>query len=283
MVSANAKCRRLAADLRRQIDEHNYRYYVLDEPSIPDAEYDRLMRELQTLESEHPDLVTPDSPTQRVGHAPVAGFEEVRHAQPMLSLDNAFERDEVEAFDRRVRERLGLSAGVEIDYVAEPKLDGAAVNLTYQDGVLVRGATRGDGTVGEDITHNVRTISTIPLRLLGKAQPATLEVRGEIYMPKAGFEALNRQALEKGTKSFANPRNAAAGSLRQLDPRLTATRPLEFFAYGIGAIDGVPSPERHSDLLHWLRELGLRVCPRNKLVHGLGAAETYYASIGRQS
>jgi DNA ligase (NAD+) len=272
----------LAADLRRQIDEHNYRYYVLDEPSIPDAEYDRLMRELQTLESEHPDLVTPESPTQRVGHAPVAGFEEVRHAQPMLSLDNAFERDEVAAFDRRVRERLGLSADVEIDYVAEPKLDGAAVNLTYQDGVLVRGATRGDGTVGEDITHNVRTISTIPLRLLGKVKPATLEVRGEIYMPKAGFEALNRQALEQGTKSFANPRNAAAGSLRQLDPRLTATRPLEFFAYGIGAIDGVPSPQRHSDLLHWLRELGLRVCPRNELVHGLSAAETYYVSIGRQ-
>lgn len=279
-MPADRETRQRVARLRREIEDHNYRYYVLDDPLIPDAEYDRLLRELQSLESADPDLVTPDSPTQRVGHVPVAGFQEVMHAQPMLSLDNAFDTDEIEAFDRRVRERLESSG--DIDYVAEPKLDGAAVNLTYEDGVLVRGATRGDGSLGEDITHNVRTISTIPLRLIGKKTPALLEVRGEIFMPRAGFDALNRQALEHGTKTFANPRNAAAGSLRQLDPRLTAARPLEFFAYGIGAVEDGPPPERHSELLDWLRTLGLRVCALSQRVRGIDDAQAYFERIGRQ-
>lgn len=279
-MAATQETRRRVARLRRQIDDHNYRYYVLDDPLIPDAEYDRLLRELQSLETAHPDLVTPDSPTQRVGHEPAAGFQEVMHAQPMLSLDNAFGIDEIEAFDRRVRERLESTG--DIEYAAEPKLDGAAVNLTYENGLLVRGATRGDGSSGEDITHNVRTISTIPLRLIGKKTPALLEVRGEIFMPKAGFDALNRQALEDGSKTFANPRNAAAGSLRQLDPRLTAVRPLEFFAYGIGAVeDGLP-PERHSELQDWLRALGLRVCALSQRVRGIENAQGYYELVGSQ-
>ncbi len=267
-----------AAELRRLIDHHNHRYYVLDEPEIPDADYDRLLRELQEIETAHPELITPVSPTQRVGHAPAAGFAEIRHLEPMLSLDNAFSEEELENFDRRVRERLELDD--EISYAAEPKLDGAAVSLVYEDGQLIRGATRGDGSVGEDITHNVRTISTIPLRLQGSDYPDVLEVRGEIYMPREGFDRLNRKARESESKTFANPRNAAAGSLRQLDPRVTAERPLAFFAYGIGGMEGGTRPERQSSLLTWLRSLGLRICPLNEVVEGATGCHAYYKRIG---
>ena len=280
MSKARAAQEKRAAELRRLIDHHNYLYYVVDAPEIPDAEYDRLLRELQQLEADHPELITPDSPTQRVGHAPAAGFAEVQHLEPMLSLDNAFSEEELETFDRRVRERLDVDG--EVDYAAEPKLDGAAVSLVYEDGVLVRGATRGDGTVGEDITHNVRTLSTIPLRLIGDRYPRTIEVRGEIYMPLAGFEKLNRRARESGGKTFANPRNAAAGSLRQLDPKITAERPLEFFAYGIGGLDGAERPDRHSETLDWLRKLGLRTCPLNEVVEGLAGCRAYYLAMGEQ-
>ncbi|MGD8978181.1 MAG: NAD-dependent DNA ligase LigA, partial [Gammaproteobacteria bacterium] len=280
MSEARAAQKKRAAELRRLIDHHNYLYYVVDAPEIPDAEYDRLLRELQQLEADHPELITPDSPTQRVGHTPAAGFAEVQHLEPMLSLDNAFSEEELEAFDRRVRERLEVDG--EIVYAAEPKLDGAAVSLLYEDGMLVRGATRGDGSVGEDITHNVRTLSTIPLRLMGNGYPRIIEVRGEIYMPLAGFEELNRRARKSGGKSFANPRNAAAGSLRQLDPKLTAERPLEFFAYGIGGLDGAERPDRHSETLDWLRELGLRTCPLNEVVEGLAGCRAYYLAMGEQ-
>ncbi|MGB5621819.1 MAG: NAD-dependent DNA ligase LigA [Gammaproteobacteria bacterium] len=269
-----------ATELRRLIDHHNYRYYVLDEPEVPDAEYDRLLRELQDLEAAHPELITPESPTQRVGHAPAAGFAEVRHLEPMLSLGNALNEEELEAFDRRVRERLGADG--EVRYAAEPKLDGAAVSLIYEHGLLVRGATRGDGSVGEDITHNVRTLSTIPLRLLGDDLPAVIEVRGEIYMSLAGFAALNEKARASGGKTFANPRNAAAGSLRQLDPRLTAERPLEFFAYGVGGLEGVARPRRHTQMLGWLRTMGLRICPLNQVVEGIEGCRSYYRAMGEK-
>jgi len=267
-----------AAELRRLIDHHNFRYYVLDDPEVPDADYDRLLRELQELEAAHPELITTDSPTQRVGHAPAAGFAEVRHLEPMLSLDNAFSEEELENFDRRVRERLEVEG--EVSYAAEPKLDGAAVSLVYQDGTLVRGATRGDGSAGEDITHNVRTLSTIPLRLQGREHPDLIEVRGEIYMPRAGFDRLNRKARESGGKTFANPRNAAAGSLRQLDPRVTAERPLAFYAYGIGGLEGGSRPDRHSALLDWLRSMGLRTCDLNEVVAGVSGCLAYYRSMG---
>jgi len=269
-----------AVELRSLIDHHNYRYYVLDEPEVPDAEYDRLLRELQDLEAKHPELITPQSPTQRVGHAPAAGFAEVRHLEPMLSLGNALNEEELEAFDRRVRERL--EADREVRYAAEPKLDGAAVSLVYEQGLLVRGATRGDGSVGEDITHNVRTLSTIPLRLLGDDIPAVIEVRGEIYMPLAGFEALNDKARASGGKTFANPRNAAAGSLRQLDPKLTAERPLAFFAYGIGGLEGAGRPQRHTQMLEWLQTMGLRICPLNEVVEGIEGCRAYYRAMGEQ-
>jgi DNA ligase (NAD+) len=232
--------------LRSSIDAHNHRYYVLDEPSVPDAEYDRLFRELQALEAEHPDLVTPQSPTQRVGGSALAAFGEVRHEVPMLSLGNAFAEEDLLDFDRRVREGLGdmlpvadlFGGAAEIDYCCEPKLDGLAVSLLYRDGLLVRGATRGDGSTGEDISSNVRTVRNIPLQLQGKGWPQVLEVRGEVFMSKAGFDALNARQLANGSKTFANPRNAAAGSLRQLDPKITASRPLEFCCYGIGQVEG---------------------------------------------
>jgi DNA ligase (NAD+) len=225
--------------LRAEISFHDRQYYVYDDPKIPDVEYDRLMRELQALETEYPALITADSPTQRVGGAPLEGFEEVLHRLPMLSLDNAFSEAELQDFNRRVRERLGLEEGAMVGYVAEPKLDGLAlaINLRYEGGRLVHGATRGDGASGEDVTSNVRTIHSIPLRLLGGRYPDILEVRGEIFIPKAGFEALNARAREVGEKTFVNPRNAAAGSLRQLDPRITAQRPLAFYCYGFGSGD----------------------------------------------
>ena len=251
-----------AQALRREIEHHNYRYHVLDDPEITDAEYDRLMRELTTLEAEHPELVDASSPTQRVGSAPRGDFAEVTHAVAMLSLANAFSDEEIVDFDRRVRERLDVSA--EIDYAAEPKLDGLAVSLLYEQGELVRGATRGDGLRGEDVTQNLRTIPSVPLRLRGSGWPRRLEARGEVYMPRAGFEALNARLREEGGKTFVNPRNAAAGALRQLDPRMTAQRPLAIFFYAIAQIEGRKELPRQSEVLEALREWGLRVCRRDR-------------------
>jgi DNA ligase (NAD+) len=268
-------------NLRDQIRYHNYRYHVLDDPEIPDIEYDRLMRRLQELEAEHPELVTPDSPTQRVGDKPISAFGTVRHELPMLSLENAFSTEELEEWTRRVRARLEIESEADtLEYMAEPKLDGAAVSLLYRDGVLIRGATRGDGTTGEDITHNVRTIEAIPLHLIGKGYPKTLEVRGEVFMPKAGFEAYNEKARADGEKTFVNPRNAAAGSLRQLDPKLTAQRPLDFFAYAVGVIDGAELPELHSEVLERLQAWGLKTCPERRIVNGLQGCLAYYEDIG---
>ena len=264
--------------LREQIAFHNYRYYVLDDPLIPDSEYDRLMAELQALEAQHPGLVTPDSPTQRVGAAPLAEFAEVRHRVPMLSLDNAFTEEDLAGFDRRVRDRLGLEG--EVAYAAEPKLDGLAVSLRYEGGRLVQAATRGDGTLGEDVTQNVRTISSVPLRLLGRDWPDVLEVRGEVYMSKRGFAVLNQRAREQGEKTFANPRNAAAGSLRQLDPRVTAARPLAMYCYGVGEIAGGDLAPSHSATMHRLAAWGLRVSPELATVRGAEGCLDYYRRIG---
>ena len=280
MTAIPEKVRKEAAELRDAIDQANYQYYVLDEPSIPDSEYDRLFRKLQSLEEQYPDLVSPDSPTQRVGAQPVSGFATAEHATPMLSLDNAFRTDEVADFDRRVCERLSFDGTV--TYSAEPKLDGAAISLTYADGVLVRGATRGDGTVGEEVTHNVRTIKSIPLRLRGRGFPAVLEVRGEVFMPLDGFEELNRRAREAGTKTFVNPRNAAAGSLRQLDPKLTAERPLDFFAYGVAHGDGPSLASTHHEILDLLTEWGLRACPERRVVTGVDGCIEYYEQLGER-
>jgi DNA ligase (NAD+) len=271
--------------LRKALEEHNYAYYVLDNPTVSDAEYDRLFRQLQAIEHEHPELVTSDSPTQRVGTAKLGEFREVKHAKPMLSLDNVFDEEELQAFDHRVRERLA-AADVTVEqvaYWAEPKLDGAAVSLRYERGELVFGATRGDGATGEDITHNVRTIHSIPLRLRGARVPAVLEVRGEIYMPKKGFEAFNQRALERGEKLFVNPRNAAAGSLRQLDPRLTAERPLEAYFYAVGeASPGALPKGEQREIVDALHDFGLRTCPEGKLVEGISGCLAYYAHIGKK-
>jgi DNA ligase (NAD+) len=266
-----------AAALRAAIAHHNYRYHVLDDPEVPDAEYDRLMRELNALEATHPDLVASDSPTQRVGAAPAAAFAEVVHRAPMLSLDNAFTDDEVLAFDRRARERLGSEA--ELQYSAEPKLDGLAISVLWQDGVLVQAATRGDGSRGEDVTANLRTIRSVPLRLRGTA-PRLLEARGEVFMTLAGFERMNAQAEARGDKVFVNPRNAAAGALRQLDARITATRPLDIFFYGIGVVEGAGLPARHSELLATLRDWGLRTCPEAATVPGAAGCLDYYRALG---
>ncbi|TVQ29199.1 MAG: NAD-dependent DNA ligase LigA [Wenzhouxiangella sp.] len=257
--------------LRRELDDHNYRYYVLDDPSIPDAEYDRLLAELEQLEREHPELITVDSPTQRVGAAPAAGFETVAHRVPMLSLANAFEEQDVREFDRRIRERLDLD---QIDYAAEPKLDGVAIALRYERGELVLGATRGDGRSGENVTSNVRTIRAIPLKLRGKDWPDVLEVRGEIFMTRSGFARLNQRLSGAGEKTFVNPRNAAAGSLRQLDPDITATRPLQFYCYGAATVEGLP--QRHSDMLEALRELGLPVSSQVARVQGVDGLLEYH-------
>ena len=271
--------KRIAA-LREQIARHDYRYYVLDDPEVPDAEYDRLMRELRELEARHPALVTPDSPTQRVSGAPVREFGEVEHRVPMLSLDNAFTDEDIVNFDRRVRERLELGEGVEVEYNSEPKLDGLAISLTYEDGVFVVGATRGDGVKGEDVTANLRTLRSVPLKLRGARHPRLVEVRGEVFMTDAGFEQMNREALARNDKVFVNPRNAAAGSLRQLDPTITAARPLEVFFYGVGAIEGGTLPSRHSELLAMLREWGLRTCPEIRVTTGVEGLLGYYRDIG---
>ncbi len=276
-----AKAKKRVQGLRDSINHHNYRYHVLDDPEIPDVEYDRLVRELTELEQKYPELVAVDSPTQRVGAEPIKSFAEVRHAVPMLSLGNAFTEQDLIDFDRRVRERLATEKDVE--YAAEPKLDGVAVSLLYEDGKLVRGATRGDGSTGEDVTHNVRTVNAIPLRLQGKKYPATLEVRGEVYMPKAGFEAFNARARKAGTKPFVNPRNAAAGSLRQLDPKLTAERPLAFFCYGLGQVDKSQVPGGHSAILDGLKDWGLPVSPLSRVVQGVeGCLEFYAETMARR-
>lgn len=242
-----------------QIEQHNYRYHVLDEPSIPDAHYDKLFKSLKEWEQQHPQLISAQSPTQRVGAQPKSGFSQITHEMPMLSLDNVFDGEELTDFSARIQERLG--SDVELEFACEPKLDGIAVSLLYENGVLVRGATRGDGTTGEDITHNVRTIDSIPLKLLGNGYPQRLEVRGEIYMLKAGFEQMNQQAKRSGDKLFVNPRNAAAGSLRQLDPRITATRPLEMCCYSIGIVEGGEIPTDHFSTLKLLNSWGLKINP----------------------
>ena len=275
-MSVPAKVRKRIEELRDLIRYHNARYYVYDAPEIPDAEYDRLMRELQDLEARYPETITPDSPTQRVGAEPLEGFATVRHRVPMLSLANAFSDEEVLDFERRILERLGVK---QVAYTAEPKFDGLAINLRYEDGVLVQGSTRGDGTTGEDVTQNVRTIDSIPLRLLGKRCPPVVEVRGEVVMPIEGFNKLNERQRKKGEKTFANPRNAAAGSLRQLDPRVTAERPLEMYCYGLGEVQGWKLPRTHYEVLEQLRKWGLRVSHEVRVVQGAKACLAYHREM----
>lgn len=267
--------------LREQLDHHNYRYYVLDDPEIPDAEYDRLFQQLKQLEQENPEFISSDSPTQRVGAQPLSTFTQVSHEVPMLSLDNAFDAEDMQEFNRRIQERLVLEASAIVSYACEPKLDGIAVSLLYENGVLVRGATRGDGATGEDITQNVRTIATVPLRLIGSGFPQRLEVRGEIYMPKAGFAELNRRAEAKGNKPFVNPRNAAAGSLRQLDSRITAARPLEMCSYSVGIVEGGSLPESHSETLKLLQQWGFRLNPLLEVTEGVEGCLEYYQRISQ--
>ena len=270
--------------LREQIQQHNYRYYVLDDPSVPDVEYDRLMQRLHELETRYPALVRPDSPTQRVGAAPLAAFVTVQHRVPMLSLDNAFDETDLLQFNRRIQDRLKITH--DLEFACEPKLDGIAVSLLYRDGLLVQGATRGDGFNGEDITQNVRTIKSVPLRLSGSGYPAELEVRGEIYMTRAGFERLNQQAREQQQKLFVNPRNAAAGTLRQLDSRITASRPLEMCAYSVGLVSGVdekhPWPQKHSEILDALQSWGFRKNPETRVAATIQECIDYYHQIGEK-
>lgn len=268
-----------AQQLRAEIEQHNYRYYVLDNPTIPDAEFDKLFRELEALEKIYPELLSPDSPTQRVGSTPASAFSQVTHRVPMLSLNNAFENDEVAAFDRRVREGLGIEV---VEYAVEPKFDGLAISLVYENGLLVQGATRGDGYTGEDVTANLRTVRAIPLRIEMYNPPRLLEVRGEVLMLKADFERLNELQRQKDEKEFANPRNAAAGSLRQLDSRIVATRKLTFFAYGLGAVDGVALPASHSEVMNWLAQLHFPVARERAVVRGVEGLLEYYASIGER-
>jgi DNA ligase (NAD+) len=278
MPAANDPATRIA-ELRRALEDANYRYHVLDDPAIPDAEYDRLLRELEALEAEHPQLAADDSPSMRVGAAPSSAFAPVRHAIPMLSLGNAFEEAEVADFVRRIEQKLGRTDPV---FSVEPKLDGLAISLRYEDGRLVQGATRGDGATGEDVTANLRTIRAIPLRLRGKGWPRVLEVRGEVYMPLAAFAAWNQRARAEGGKVLANPRNGAAGSLRQLDPRVTAQRPLAFYAYGTGAVEGGELPETHSQTLALLRDWGFPVSALNEVVTGTDGLLDYYRRIGER-
>lgn len=264
--------------LRQDLRRYEYEYHVLDNPTIPDAEYDRLFHQLKALEAAHPELITADSPTQRVGAKPLSGFAQIRHEIPMLSLDNAFSDEEFYAFVKRIEDRL-IRLPEPLTFCCEPKLDGLAVSILYVNGVLTQAATRGDGTTGEDITANIRTIRNIPLQLLMDNSPARLEVRGEVFMPHAGFERLNQQALEKGEKTFANPRNAAAGSLRQLDPKITSKRPLVLNAYGIGIAEGVDLPNTHYDRLQWLKSIGIPVNPEIRLCNGTDEVLDFYRDI----
>jgi DNA ligase (NAD+) len=263
------------AQLRAEIEQHNYRYYVLDDPSIPDVEFDQLFRELQTLETQHPELLTANSPTQRIGVTPIKSFAEVQHRTPMLSLNNAFSENEVRAFDARIREALGVA---EVEYAVEPKFDGLAITLSYRDGMFVQGATRGDGSTGEDVTENLRTVRTIPLRLLKPIKD--IEVRGEVLMFKRDFVKLNDAQRAKGEKEFANPRNAAAGALRQLDSRITASRRLSFFSYGIGFCDSVKLPDQHDQQMALLQQWGVPVAQQHSVVRGLEGLLAYYRELG---
>ncbi len=267
-------------DLHSQLNLANYQYYVLDDPQLPDAEYDRLFHRLKELETQYPQLLTPDSPTQRVGAAPLSHFEQVTHEVPMLSLDNAFNEQDMRDFNRRIIERLRKTDTV--SYACEPKLDGIAVSLLYEDGILVRAATRGDGAVGENITQNIRTVPSIPLKLLGDNFPPVLEVRGEVYMPKKGFEAFNEKARANDEKLFVNPRNAAAGSLRQLDPKITASRPLEFCCYSLGRADGADMPQTHSAILHLFSKWGFKINPEMKVVDGIEGCLAYYENLAQK-
>ncbi len=266
--------------LKETLNEHNYRYYVLDEPDLPDSEYDRLMKQLQTLERKHPQFISPDSPTQRVGGEPLSAFEQIKHELPMLSLDNAFSDQELEDFDRRIKERLKFEG--DIEYACEPKLDGIAVSLLYVNGILERGATRGDGETGEDITQNVKTIASIPLKMRGKNFPKVLEVRGEIYMPLTVFNEINEAAKKNQQKVFVNPRNAAAGSLRQLDSKITASRRLEMCAYSVGLVEDGELPEKHSDILAALQTWGFKINDKSQVAKNIGACLKYYQDLEKQ-
>ena len=265
--------------LREKINDYNYQYYVLDDPSVPDSEYDRQMQALQALEAEHPELITPDSPSQKVGGEPLGAFEQVTHEVPMLSLDNAFEEADLKAFEKRLLDRL--KADIKLAYSCEPKLDGLAVSILYENGVLVRAATRGDGQVGENITANVRTIANVPLKLRGTDLPERIEVRGEVFMPRDGFEKLNENQRNAGLKVFANPRNAAAGSLRQLDSRITAKRPLKFYAYSLGVVapGDFTLPDSHHERLKQLAEWGIPLCPDIGITEGASGCLAYYEQI----
>lgn len=278
MAAAKAALAR-ARKLRAELERHNHQYYVLDQPLVSDAEYDRLFRELQQLEHEYPQLVDPESPTQRVGGSALPEFRQVIHRTPMLSLSNAFSEEEVSAFDRRAREGLGMDS---VEYLAEPKFDGLAISLTYEQGRFTQGATRGDGFTGEDVSANLRTLKSIPLRLRGIAPPRLLEVRGEVLMYRRDFDALNERQRARQEKEFANPRNAAAGSLRQLDPRITAARPLRFFAYTVGVIEGAALPGSHSALEDWLQTLGLPVCPERRVVQAVQGLMRYYQQMAER-
>ncbi len=278
-MPANEAVRARIAALREEIEQHNYRYYVLDDPAVPDADYDALFRELVTLESAHPELLTASSPTQRVGATPATQFEPVAHALPMLSLGNVLSADEFVEFYHRVAEQLEQD---DLEFAVEPKLDGLAISLRYEHGLLVRAATRGDGSTGEDVTDNVRTIRAVPLHIDPEQAPAVFEVRGEIYLDAAGFAALNARQLELGQKTFVNPRNAAAGSLRQLDSRITAARPLTICCYGLGVIEGGERPATQSDALAMLGRLGFRVSAESARVVGLDACLAYYHAMAKR-
>lgn len=263
-------------ELRSTLDEHNYRYYILDDPTVSDAEYDKLFKRLQTLEQQYPQYITPDSPTQRIGVTPLKVFNQLQHDVPMLSLENAMTTDDIIDFDRRVRERLDVTI---VEYCCEPKIDGTAVSIRYKNGVLIQAATRGDGLTGEDITENIKTLKMLPLRLRGNDFPDLVDIRGEVYMSRAGFEKLNTEAAEKGEKIFANPRNAAAGSLRQLDTRITASRPLEIYCYGLGIIEGKKLPSKHYEILQALKSWGLRVSPLIEVAKGAEGCLQYYKKM----
>ena len=288
MITAEIKKR--IDTLREQLNNYSHQYYVLDDPSVPDAEYDRLYRELEGLEKKYPEVMTADSPTQKVGAAPLASFSQITHERPMLSLDNAMNESELIDFERKVKDRLkgslselGLDGTEALEFACEPKLDGLAVSILYENGQLVQAATRGDGSTGENITLNVRTIKNIPLSLRGTDFPQRLEVRGEIYIPKAGFEKLNQTARENDGKVFANPRNAAAGSLRQLDSRITAKRPLELCAYSIGVVsDDFVLPNKHEAILQRLKHWGLKINSDMAVVSGIQACVDYFAEMGRK-
>jgi len=278
--SIDASVREQVEALHQQLHQANYDYYVLDNPSLPDAEYDRLFHELKAIETKYPELLTSDSPTQRVGAAPLSQFDPVQHEVPMLSLDNAFNAQDMKDFERRIHDRLRSTDVVE--YACEPKLDGIAVSLLYEKGLLVRAATRGDGTTGENITQNIKTVPSIPLKLRGEGYPDVLEVRGEVYMPKAGFERLNEKARANDEKTFVNPRNAAAGSLRQLDSKITASRPLEFCCYSLGRAEGGDMPDRHSEILKQFAFWGFIVNPEMKVVKGIEGCLEYYDALAQK-